>query len=198
MTKLKLILVALILLAGCKTKEKSFQKEKEKITLELSQKIDSLVEVRFKERLKTASKFDFQASNFSLKTVPVFDSLGNRVPFHYKHYIDGNLKEEIFVQGGEVATDTKAETATETIQREHDVGLKSKVNVKKKAKQAFKKKAKRKAGNTKVKGFQAGVYNTWSIIILLLLLLWWFNRKFNLLGRLKTILVGGKKSPPAI
>jgi hypothetical protein len=171
-------------LAGCKTKSLTLTKNKEKEVSEMKRHFDSIFKVSLKHQ------FDWQKSQLSinsnlvLTSASVLDSSGNRKPFHYKHFVDGNLKEEIYLEGGEInshrekkeiaATEKKDETKVEKGRIEVDVGQKKatdKSNVK-------------KAKSAKVKGFQFGFYLLSLGIIAVIIILACISKKFKLSDKL--------------
>lgn len=186
-------LLIISLFFGCKSKsltvEKSFEKEKEN----WSRYYDSLISQSIKMQLDWQKQQTDISKNLILKSSNEFDSLGNRIPFHYKHFVDGQLKEEIFLQGGDIVNETisnesseyetKTESKTEKTLIEVDVGQE-------KIKQ---KKSIDKAKKVEVKGFQFGFYIWLLLIIILLLLLRWLSKRFKLFDKFKSVLKGEKK-----
>lgn len=187
MKALGYIALALLVL-GCKTKTVTLETSREKELQEMKRHFDSIFQLSIKHQLDWQKSQLAINSNLVLTSVSELDSSGTRIPFHYKHYVDGNLKEEIFLEGGEInsktetketaATEKKDETKVEKGRIEVDVGQK---------KAADKSKAK-KAKAAKVKGFQFGFYLWAFALIVVLVILAWIAKKFNLFDRFKTVL----------
>lgn len=180
-TKYKVIICLLMAcIVSCKSKQNTVSKEKSSFDLNYKRTLDSLVEERVKERLELLSEHESQTRSFSFNSVPVFDSLGNRLPFHYKHFVDGNLKEEIWLEGGDVANnaESKSESKRELAVLEKHNSTAIKANATEAVQETTKKVKKDRV--TKVQGFQAGFYITWVVIILVLIVLWWLARRFKL------------------
>lgn len=116
--KLVKYIAVFLLILGCKTKtvtiDKSIEKERELI----SKRFDSLFQSLLKWQLEASKSQSTLSSNFKLSSAPVLDSLGHREPFHYKHYVDGQLKEEIFLKGGEINKETKSSKTDEVEKRQ--------------------------------------------------------------------------------
>ena len=127
-------IIALMLCFGCKTKIKTVEKSIEIENLNYQKHFDSLVQLSLKSQLEYQIKQSVISSDFRLKSVPIFDSLGNQKPLIYKHYIDGKLAEEIYLEGGELnqsnkvkenqESEQKNESIAKTERVESDVGLK--------------------------------------------------------------------------
>lgn len=181
-------MIVLLMLFGCKTKTVAVEKSIEIEKINYLKHFDSLVQLSVKMQLDYQKKQSSINSNFILKSVPVFDSLGNQKPLVYKHFIDGKLAEEIYLEGGVLnqsnevkeshELEQKKESIAKTERVESDVGLKSDRktdigNLNKKA---------------KVKGFQFGFYIWLFAIIIALVILGWIANKFKLPDKLKTVL----------
>jgi hypothetical protein len=187
MKYLKFIALSLLII-GCKTKKVTLETSREKELVEMKKHLDSIFQLSVKYKLDWQKSQSVINNNLVLTSASVLDSSGNRKPFHYKHFIDGNLKEEIFLEGGEINSKTETkETATigkkeeskvENDRIEVDVGQKKAIN---------KSKAK-KAKVVKVQGFQFGFYLWTFALIVVLVILAWICKKFNLFDRLKTVL----------
>ena len=65
--------------------EKSIEKEKES----LSRHFDSLIKQSINYQLEWQKNQSSVTDNLKLSSISELDSLGNRKPFHYKHYVDG-------------------------------------------------------------------------------------------------------------
>ncbi len=184
-----------IALTSCRTKELTIQKSKEIDLSELSRKFDSLIQRNLKHQLEHDHASSLNLQSLVLSSTPVYDSTGTRQPFHYKHIIDGVVKEEIFVSGGEInkeshdakseSSETKNEVKKETTRIDVDVGQKQK-----KAKLT-----KGKAKTVKSSGFQFGVYVWVASMIIIILILLWIAKRFKLIDKIRVIL-GRKKEPP--
>lgn len=183
-----LYIIVLLLFLGCKTKLKTVDKTSEIEKNNYQIHFDSLVKLSINMQLEYKKKQSLISSNFILKSVPIFDSLGNQKPLIYKHYIDGKLAEEIYLEGGVLnqsnevieshELEQKKGSIAKTERVESDVGLKlyrktDTSNLNKKA---------------KVKGFQFGFYIWLFAIIIALVILGWIANKFKLPDKLKTVL----------
>lgn len=183
-----LYIIALMLCFGCKTKIKTVEKSIEIENLNYQKHFDSLVQLSLKSQLEYQIKQSVISSDFRLKSVPIFDSLGNQKPLIYKHYIDGKLAEEIYLEGGELnqsnkvkenqESEQKNESIAKTERVESDVGLK--VEKEKEAMKLDKK--------AEVKGFQFGFYIWLFAIIIALVILWWVSKKLKLPDKIKDLL----------
>lgn len=173
--------IALVLLVlGCKTKTVTLETSRQKELVEMRRHFDSIFQLSVKHQLDWQKNQLAINSKLVLTSVSELDSSGTRIPFHYKHFVDGNLKEEIFLEGGEInsktetketaATEKKNETKVEKGRIEVDVGQK-KVTDKSKAK---------KAKLAKVKGFQFGFYLWLFGIIVVIIILAWIGKKFKI------------------
>ena len=186
-------LIVLIFLFGCKTKsltvEKSVEKEKESF----SRYFDSLIKQSIKTQSDWQKQQSFISSNLILKSSYEVDSLGNRKPFHYKHFVNGELKEEIWLEGGDIVSETassepkesenKSESKKENTRVEVDVGQEKNKVVK----------LKKKGKQVQVKGFQFGFYLWLLLLIIIIVILRWLAKKFNLFDKLKSIFKEQKK-----
>ncbi|MFC3333819.1 hypothetical protein [Flavobacterium palustre] len=175
---------------GCKTKEVTVAKSFEKESAAMSRHFDSLFQLSLKMQMEWQRNQSSLVDKLSLSSLAEPDSSGNRKPFHYKHFVDGQLKEEIFLQGGEINKETSKneskdsgklkEDKAESGQFESDVG----------AKAASDKSTTDKNKKAEVKGFQFGFYVWLFAIIIALLVLRWIAKKFKLLDRFKLNLKG--------
>lgn len=185
----KVLYISLLLAClACKTKTVTLEKTSEIEKISFQKHFDSLANLLIKNQLDYTKNQSLVNSSFVLESVPVLDSLGNRKPFNYKHYVDGKLAEEIYLEGGELTqsnetkqsneSEHKNEVKSKNTRIESDVGVKAKI----------KKAAKKKGKEAKTKGFQFGFY-LWSfLLIVVLIVLRWIDKKFNLIDRLKTVL----------
>ncbi|OWP74785.1 hypothetical protein [Flavobacterium oreochromis] len=186
--KLVKYIVVFLLVLGCKTKtvtvDKSIEKEREL----MSRRFDSLFQSLLKWKLEASKSKSASINDFKLSSAPVLDSLGQREPFHYKHYIDGQLKEEIFLKGGEINKETKTSKTDEVEKsqehKQEKTNIESNAGQKKEAEKSNFKKQK----NAKVTGFQFGFYLWLLLLIIILLILRWIANKFKLVDRFKLIL----------
>ena len=180
-----------MLVLGCKTKtvtvEKSILKEKEY----LSRYFDSLFQQSVKMQLEWQKNQSSVTDNLKLSSISELDSLGNRKPFHYKHYVDGQLKEEIYLEGGEINKETtskKSDSVEKKIEKKQE---NTRIEVDVGQKKDSEKNALNKAKKAAVTGFQFGFY-LWSfLIIIVLIVLNWISKKLKLPDKLKNLF--GKK-----
>lgn len=194
MKNLLYIIVAVICF-GCKTKSLLVDKSFENKQISYSKKFDSLFQLYSKLQLELSKKQSSFSSSFILKSIPIYDSLGNRKPLNYKHYIDGVLAEEIYIDGGELTqtnaqeetqeTKKKSEVNTQTKRIESDVGLKVNAKAAKKVKEK----------EVEVKGFQFGFYLWLFFLLVVLIILYWIASKFKLPDKFMSLFKskGGKK-----
>lgn len=184
----KLLYIVIIALCfSCKTKSLSVEKTVDQEQLKYSKKFDSLVQVYAKLQQELIKKNSSFSSSFVLKSIPVMDSLGNLKPLNYKHYINGELAEEIYLEGGELtqetehkateATEIKNEVKSENVRIESDVGINS----------ASKKANKSKAKEVEVKGFQFGFYLWFLLLIIVLIVLYWIQKRLKLPDKIKEL-----------
>jgi hypothetical protein len=190
MKVLKYIAIALFVF-GCKTKKVTIDKVKENEFSEMKRHFDSTYNLYLKHQLDwQKNQIDF-SSNLVLTSAPVLDSSGNRIPFHYKHFVDGNLKEEIILEGGEINAITETnETKIDEKKQESKVE-KGKIDVDVGIKKAAAKSKKAKAKKAEVKGFQFGFYLWLFLIIVVLIVLYWISKKLKLPDKF-TSLFGNK------
>lgn len=187
MKSLKFIALALFLF-GCKTKtvtvEKTLEKDKELYAMHF----DSLIKVSIKTNLAIQSQQSIISDQLVLSSISQLDSFGNRKPFHYKHYVDGQLKEEIFLEGGDInkKTDTQEALASEKVEASkfENTRVDVDVGIKKEAEKSKVDKNKKAV----VTGFQFGFYLWLFLIIVVLIILNWVSKKFKLPDKLKTLL----------
>ncbi len=183
-----ILLLTLFLFLGCKTKQLTVEKLVEIEKQSLSMQIDSLSIVKLKSVLDLETKKSEFQNNFSLKSYNLLDSAGNAIPLHYKHFVNGKLKEEIYLQGGELIHETVSKqennskkenlVLNQTKRIEVDVGF---IKVKENSKLIKNKKI-------EVKGFQFGFYLWLLLIVIIIFILNHLNKKFNLFEKFKSIL----------
>ena len=180
-----------MLVLGCKTKTVTVEKTREKEISEMKRHFDSIFQLSVKYQLEWQKSQLAINSNLVLTSASVFDSSGNRMPFHYKHFVDGNLKEEIFLEGGEINAQTETKETKATEKKEESKVEKGRIEVDVGQKKATEKSKAKKAKVAKVKGFQFGFY-LWSfLIIIVLIVLNWISKKLKLPDKLKNLF--GKK-----
>ena len=180
-----------MLVLGCKTKtvtvEKSILKEKEY----LSRYFDSLFQQSVKMQLEWQKNQSSVTDNLKLSSISELDSLGNRKPFHFKHYVDGQLKEEIFLEGGEINKETTSNKSDSVEHKKEHKQENTRIDVDVGQKKDSEKNALNKAKKAAVTGFQFGFY-LWSfLIIIVLIVLNWISKKLKLPDKLKNLF--GKK-----
>jgi hypothetical protein len=181
-------IVLAMLVFGCKTKTVTVEKTREKEIEEMKRHFDSMFQQSIKYQLDWQKKQLATNSNLVLTSVSGLDSSGVRKPFHYKHFIDGNLKEEIFLEGGEINTQTETKETKATEKKGESKVEKGRIEVDVGQKKAIEKSKVKKAKVAKVKGFQFGFYLWIFALIVVLIVLRWIAKKFNLMDRLKTVL----------
>jgi cobalamin biosynthesis Mg chelatase CobN len=181
------------MLVGCKTKrltvEKAFEKEREAY----AKHFDSVVKQSIKNELQWVKNESLSTKNLVLQSVAVLDSSGVRQPFHYKHYVDGNLKEEIYLQGGEIAKKEAAKQTATTEQKSEFKTENTRVDVDVGAKKATENTSKSKEKEAKTTGFQFGFYAWLFAIVIVILILRWIANKLKLPFAIKEV-----KKPPDI
>lgn len=185
----KLVCIAILMAVfGCKTKTVTVDKTVEKEKESLSRYFDSL----FKQSLNIQLDYQKQklllSDNLKLSSISQLDSSGDRKPFHYKYYVDGKIKEEIYLEGGEInkqsdskkseETERKDEKKSENLRIEVDVGQK-----KEGEKSTFNKNKK-----AKTTGFQFGFYMWLFLIVIVLIILNWVAKRLKLPDKLKALL----------
>ena len=177
-----------MLVLGCKTKtvtvEKSIEKEKES----LSRHFDSLIKQSINYQLEWQKNQSSVTDNLKLSSISELDSLGNRKPFHFKHYVDGQLKEEIFLEGGEINKETtskKSDSVEKKIEKKQE---NTRIEVDVGQKKAAEKLKIDKAKKAEVKGFQFGFYLWLFLIVVVLIVLNWISKKIKLPDKIKALL----------
>jgi hypothetical protein len=186
MKALAYIALALLVL-GCKTKTVNLETSREKQLVEMKRHLDSVFQLSVKHQLDWQKSQSVINSNLFLTSASVLDSSGNRKPFHYKHLIDGNLKEEIFLEGGEINTQTETKETATIGKKEESKVEKGRIEVDVVQKKAINKSKAKKAKVAKVNGFQFGFYLWTFALIVVLVILAWIGKKFNLFDRFKTV-----------
>lgn len=177
-----------MLVLGCKTKtvavEKSILKEKEY----LSRYFDSLFQQSVKMQLEWQKNQSSVTDNLKLSSISELDSSGNRKPFHYKHYLNGELKEEIYLEGGEINKETtskKSDSVEKKIEKKQE---NTRIEVDVGQKKAAEKLKIDKAKKAEVKGFQFGFYLWLFLIVVVLIVLNWISKKIKLPDKIKALL----------
>lgn len=177
-----------MLVFSCKTKtitvEKSIEKEKESIT----RHFDSLFQQSLKMQYEWHKKQSALSDNLKLSSISELDSLGNRKPFHYKHYLDGQLKEEIYLEGGEINKETTSNKSDSDGKNNLNKQETTKVDVDVGQKKADSKSSLNKAKKATVKGFQFGFYVWLFLIIIVLIVLNWVAKRLKLPDKIKAFL----------
>lgn len=192
MKALGYIALALLVL-GCKTKTVTLETSRQKELDEMKRHFDSMFQQSVKHQLDWQKSQLAINSNLVLTSVSELDSSGTRIPFHYKHFVDGNLKEEIFLEGGEINSKTETKETAATEKKDETKVEKGRIEVDVGQKKAIEKSKAKKAKVAKVKGFQFGFY-LWSFaLIVVLVILAWIAKKFKLIDRFKSIFntIGG-------
>lgn len=192
MKALAYIALALLVL-GCKTKTVTLEKTREKELLEMKRYFDSIFQLSVKYQLDWQKSQLAINSNLVLSSVSELDSSGTRKPFHYKHFVDGDLKEEIYLEGGEINSKTETKESKIDEKKEESKVEKGKIKVDVDQKKAIEKSKAKKAKVAKVKGFQFGFYLWTFALIVVLVILAWIAKKFKLIDRFKSIFntIGG-------
>ena len=176
-----------MLLFGCKTKTITVETTRQKEIEQMQMHFDSMFQQSIKHQLDwQKNQLDIN-SNLVLTSVSELDSSGNRIPFHYKHFVDGNLKEEIYLEGGEINTQTETKETKAIEKKDESKVEKGRIEVDVGQKKAIEKRKAKKAKVAKVKGFQFGFYLWLFALIIVLVILAWVAKKFKLLDRFKSI-----------
>ena len=187
MKKTYLLLVAIVLFS-CKTKtvtvEKSIEKEKES----LSRYFDSLFQQSVKMQLEWQKKQSASTDNLKLSSLAELDSSGNRKPFHYKHYVDGELKEEIYLEGGEINKETASNKSDSFEHKNEHNQEKTRIDVDVGQKKDSEKIALKKAKKAEVNGFQFGFYLWLFFIVIALIIINWIAKRLKLPDKVKALL----------
>lgn len=182
----KYIAVSLLFIS-CKTKtvtvEKTIEKEKESF----SRYFDSLVQQSIHTQLDWQKKQSRIADNLKLSSISELDSSGNRKPFHYKHYVDGALKEEIYLEGGEINKETTSNQSDSVEHKQEHKQENTRIDVDVGQKKAAEKLNIDKNKKAEVKGFQFGFYLWLFLIIVVLFVLNWISKKIKLPDKIKAL-----------
>ena len=177
-----------MLVLGCKTKtvtvEKSILKEKEY----LSRYFDSLFQQSVKMQLEWQKNQSSVTDNLKLSSISELDSLGNRKPFHYKHYVDGQLKEEIFLEGGEINKETTSNKSDSVEHKKEHKQENTRIDVDVGQKKDSEKNALNKAKKAAVTGFQFGFYIWLFFIVIVLIIMNWIAKRLKLPDKIKALL----------
>jgi hypothetical protein len=183
-----LLYIALaFLVLGCKTKTVSLETSRQKELEEMRMHFDSVFQQSVKHQLDWQKSQSAINSNLVLTSVSQLDSLGTRIPFHYKHYIGGEMKEEIFLEGGEINTQTETKETKDSEKKDESKVEKGKIEVEAVKKKLIKKIEAKKAKAVTVKGFQFVFYLWTFALIVVLVILSWIAKKFKLIDRFKSI-----------
>lgn len=174
-------------LFSCKTKtvtvEKSIEKEKES----LSRHFDSLIKQSINYQLEWQKNQSSVTDNLKLSSISELDSLGNRKPFHYKHYLDGQLKEEIYLEGGEINKETTSKKSDSVEKKVEKKQENTRIEVDVGQNKAAEKLKIDKAKKAEVKGFQFGFYLWLFLIVVVLIVLNWISKKIKLPDKIKAL-----------
>jgi hypothetical protein len=186
MKTIKYILLALLVFS-CKTKTVTLEKTREKEISEMKRHFDSMFQLSIKHELNWKKSQLAVNSNMVLTSFAELDSSGNRKPFHFKHYVDGNLKEEIYLEGGEINTQTETKEIKATEKKEESKVEKGRIKVDVGQKKTTEKLKLDKAKKAEIKGFQFGFYVWLLLIIVVLIVLNWVSKKLKLPDKLKNL-----------
>lgn len=187
MKALKYIAVSLLVF-GCKTKTVTVEKSTVKDKEFYSRHFDSLVKQSIETQLEWQKHQYSITDNLKLSSALQLDSLGNRKPFHYKHYLNGELKEEIYLEGGEINKETtskKSDSVEKKIEKKQE---NTRIEVDVGQKKAAEKLKIDKSKKAEVKGFQFGFYLWLFLIVVVLIVLNWISKKIKLPDKIKALL----------
>lgn len=179
MKALGYIALALLVL-GCKTKTVTLETSRQKELEEMRRHFDSMFQLSVKHQLDWQKNQLAINSNLVLTSVSELDSSGTRIPFHYKHFVDGNLKEEIYLEGGEINSKTETKETAATEKKDETKVEKGRIEVDVGQKKATDKSKAKKAKVAKVKGFQFGFYLWAFLIVVVLIVLNWVAKRIKL------------------
>lgn len=192
MKLLSYLLIAIVCLS-CRSKsvtvEKSYEKEKESF----SKFFDSLVKQSIQNQYNWQQRQNSFTNSLLLRSSNDIDSLGNKKPFHFKHYIDGDLKEELWVQGGEIESKSESKERQESETKLEQKNVATGVKVQSGHLKNNKKGSGAKAKEVDVTGFQFGFYIWLFLLIIILALLSWMARRFKLFDKFKSFFSEEKK-----
>lgn len=186
-----LYIIMLLFVFGCKTKAITADKSNRKEFEYFVKTFDSLFEKATQQRLEFYKKQSLISANLMLTSFKQYDSLGNRKPFHYKHFIDGELKEEIYLEGGDIEKNTASNYNEVAGNVKASSTEKAAVKVDLSQNKTTKTKTADKKAKVKVTGFQFGLYAWLFLILIAFLVLLWVAKKFKLPDRFKRFLNGG-------
>lgn len=180
-------IVLALLVIGCKTKTVTLDKTRENEFTEMKRYFDSVFQLSLKYQLDWKKNQLDVNSDLVLTSASVLDSSGNRIPFHYKHFVDGNLKEEIFLEGGEINAKTETKETKTDEKKEESKVEKGRIDVDVGQKKEAEKSKVKKAKEAKTKGFQFGFYVWLFLIVVVIIVLAWIGKKFKLPDKFKSI-----------
>jgi hypothetical protein len=184
----KILFIGMLLLAfGCKTKSVTVDKSKEKEFEAMMRSFDSLFQKSIQHQLDWQKNQSSISNNLVLTSFPELDSSGIRKPFHYKHFVDGNLKEEIWLEGGEISAKTETKQTKEAEHKQESKTENTRIEVDVGQKKESKKSKIDKAKTAEVKGFQFGFYLWTFLLIVVLIVLAWVSKRFKLPDKFKSI-----------
>lgn len=170
---------AVVLFAGCKTKEIKVSKLIEKERETYNKRFDSLVKLSVNNEMQWGESQKSITDNLVLQSVTVLDSSGVRQPFHYKHYVDGVLKEEIHLEGGELTQKTALKTDNNTGFKTEIKDENTRIEVDVGENKATENSSKSKEKEGKTTGFQFGLYALIFAIVVAFLILRWIANKLK-------------------
>ncbi|MEY4902569.1 MAG: hypothetical protein RLZZ292_384 [Bacteroidota bacterium] len=177
-------LVFILLLSCCSTKNKTVQKDFESSKYVYSKHFDSLIKQSISTHLEWQKKQSSVVDNLKISSQIELDSLGNRKPFHFKHYVDGLLKEEIYLEGGIINKETSAKQEETQENKQETKQEKTKIDVDVGQKKASITAKITKDKKVEVKGLQFGFY-LWLVVLIILV---WVSKKLKLPDKIKEIL----------
>lgn len=183
--KKALFIMVLILCLSCKIKTVTLEKMSEIDKNSYLKHFDSIVQLSAKLQLKHSKEQSLVNRNWVLQSISELDSIGNRKPLNYKHYIDGKLAEEIYLEGGELSQSKELKQLNES-EHKREINAKkgrfeSHVSVHAKTEKSTKNKDKK----TKINGFQFGFYVWLFLLIVVIIILHWLSNKFKLTDKFK-------------
>lgn len=186
MKKLAYFIMVLSVL-GCKTKTVTVEKTTEIEKESLSRYFDSLFKQSLNIQLDYQKKQLTLNDNLKLSSIAELDSSGVRKPFHYKHYVNGELKEEIYLEGGEINKETESKKTDELEKKELKQSENSQIEVDVGQKKEGEKQKVNKNKKAKTTGFQFGFYLWLFLIVVVFFVLRWIAKRFELPDKLKTL-----------
>lgn len=186
MKLLKYIAISLLVFS-CKTKTVTVEKSSEREKESLSRYFDSLFQQSVKMQLDWQKNQSSITDNLKLSSITELDSSGNRKPFHYKHYLDGQLKEEIYLEGGEINKETTSNKSDLSENKQENKQEKTLIDVDVGQKKEAEKATLNKSKKAEVKGSQFGFYVWLFLIIIALVVLNWVAKKLKLPDKIKSL-----------